>query len=249
MTGLSRRLIGAAVVVYFVAIAFPAISSAQGNTIIACYKAQNGQLRLVSAASQCLPSEQAIMWNQNGTQGATGATGAAGPQGPAGIAGATGAIGPQGPAGVAGPAGPAGPQGAPGTDGAPGAQGPAGPAGPQGPQGAQGPTGPQGARGPADLPAVGEFTPTQLVQGAILTCTTISSTGTIATCNGLKLNGLDVRLAVTEANRVCNTVTGLGFSSAGGGGTAANPHFFWNGTAWALTSSTDAPMNSINCLK
>lgn len=40
-----------------------------------CFKARNGQLRVVDAASNCLPSEQPLPWNQ---------TGPAGPQGPAG---------------------------------------------------------------------------------------------------------------------------------------------------------------------
>jgi hypothetical protein len=64
---------------------------------------------------------------------------------------------------------------------------------------------------------------------------------------GLKLNGLDVRLNIPEATRICNTFTGAGFISASGSGNAANPHFFWTGTAWALTSPTEAPMNNLNC--
>src|SRR6185437_10732328 len=48
-----------------------------GGVISACYKAQNGQLRLIDpAADQCLPSEKPISWNQTGTQGPPGPTGA-----------------------------------------------------------------------------------------------------------------------------------------------------------------------------
>jgi collagen triple helix repeat protein len=193
-----------------------------GGVISACYKAQNGQLRLIDpAADQCLPSEKPISWNQTGTQGPPGPTGAKGATGPKGATGA------------------AGPPGAKGATGATGATGSAGPTG------ARGATGPQG---PADLPPVDAFTSTQLVRSAILTCATTNTSATITTCGGLKLNGLDVRLNVPEANRICNTVTGAGFTSASGSGTAANPHFFWTGTAWALTSTTEAPMNNLNCV-
>jgi hypothetical protein len=86
------------------------------------------------------------------------------------------------------------------------------------------------------------------VQGAILTCTSTSTTATSATCSGLKLNGLDVRLAVGEANAVCNVVTGAGFISASGSGAAAVPYFIWTGTAWALsTAAGPAPMQNLNC--
>jgi hypothetical protein len=85
------------------------------------------------------------------------------------------------------------------------------------------------------------------VENAILTCARFSSSAGITTCNGLKLNGLDVRLAIAAATRVCNTVTGNGFSSAGGSGLASNPHFIWNGTNCALSSAADPPMTNVNC--
>lgn len=47
-----------------------------GSTINACMKKVNGQLRIVSAATTCLPSETAIFWNTVGAQG---------PQGPSGV--------------------------------------------------------------------------------------------------------------------------------------------------------------------
>ena len=89
MTSSSRRWIGAATVAVVVAVALAAITVAQGSGVIdACFKVQNGQLRLVSAAGQCLPSEQAISWNQEGEQG---------PQGPQGPQGEQGEVGPRGP--------------------------------------------------------------------------------------------------------------------------------------------------------
>jgi collagen triple helix repeat protein len=81
-----------------------------GGVIEACYKQQNGQLRLVGSASDCLPSETAIGWNAQGQKGDKGDTGPAGPQGPAGPPG------PQGDTGATGATGATGPQGPPGTD-------------------------------------------------------------------------------------------------------------------------------------
>jgi hypothetical protein len=134
-----------------------------------------------------------------------------------------------GPTGATGNIGPTGATGATGASGASGASGPSGATGPQ---------------GPSDLtPAVGSFTPTQLVQGAVLTCATFTSTQ----CTGMKLNGLDVRLDIPEANRICNTVRGTNFNNGVGTGVTSGPHFFWNGTNWTLTSSVETPMNTLNC--
>jgi hypothetical protein len=52
-----------------------------------CYKQATGALRVVVDASQCLPTETAIQWNQQGQQGPPGAQGPQGPAGPAGPAG------------------------------------------------------------------------------------------------------------------------------------------------------------------
>ena len=62
-----------------------------GGVISACYKAQNGQVRLIDPDTQsCLPSEEAIQWNQTGPQGL---------QGPQGVQGEQGEVGPTGPRG------------------------------------------------------------------------------------------------------------------------------------------------------
>ena len=85
MTSSVNRWIGAASAAIIVAVALAAITVAQGSGVInACFKAQNGQLRLVSGAGQCLPSEQPISWNQVGEQGPQG------PQGPQGTQGERG---------------------------------------------------------------------------------------------------------------------------------------------------------------
>jgi hypothetical protein len=53
-----------------------------GGVINGCYKAQNGQLRVIDPATgRCLPSEKSISWSQTGPQGPPGPTGPAGPPG------------------------------------------------------------------------------------------------------------------------------------------------------------------------
>lgn len=70
----------------------PPVPPSPSTTVVtACTKKVNGQLRIVSAASQCLPSETAISWNIAGTQGPAGPQGPQGPQGPSGVV-ATGTI-------------------------------------------------------------------------------------------------------------------------------------------------------------
>lgn len=188
-----------------------------GGVINGCYKAQNGQLRLIDPATdQCLPSEKPISWNQTGTQGPPGPTGPAGPKG------------------STGPQGPAGPQG---LKGATGPAGPAGPPGPQGAKGATGAAGPQGSPGPSGLPPVDSFTPTQIVEAAILTCTSTSTTATTTECDGAKLNGTDIRFGISEANAICHVVTGADFSFIFSNGPPAVPYFVWNGSSWALSST------------
>ena len=58
-----------------------AAANGGGTTITACAKTNNGQLRLVSSASECLRSEYAVQWNSDGPAGPPGPTG---PQGPVG---------------------------------------------------------------------------------------------------------------------------------------------------------------------
>lgn len=67
------------------------------NELHACYKNSNGQMRYVTDPADCLPSETAVSWNQQGSQGPQGP---AGPQGPQGLAGPQGLQGPQGSSGL-----------------------------------------------------------------------------------------------------------------------------------------------------
>src|SRR3954467_14704558 len=94
-----------------VAMATSAVQQIPTSVIRACEKNANGQLRIVSSAAECQPSESAISW---------AAAGPSGQQGPQGLPGAVGAQGPPGPQGQVGPPGPQGPQGVQGHDGAPG---------------------------------------------------------------------------------------------------------------------------------
>jgi len=77
--------------------------SGAGGAINGCYQKNNGQLRVIDAASDsCRPSETPITWNQTGPPGPPGADGARGATCATGPAGATGATGPAGPAGPGG---------------------------------------------------------------------------------------------------------------------------------------------------
>ena len=103
----------AAAVALGTGLAFAAIPGA-GGVIHGCYKAQNGQLRVVDSASDCRPSELSINWNQQGPQGIQGPPGPAGPKGD------------KGDPGIQGPPGPPGPKGDQGDTGDPGPPGPSG---------------------------------------------------------------------------------------------------------------------------
>ena len=121
--------------------------------------------------------------------------------------------------------------------------------GPQGVPGLPGPPGAPGAQGPsgaATEPVLGQFLSSQIAKSALLTCAGVSTTATAATCTGAKLNGMEMRLAPTEANMVCNAVTGQGYNTASGLGTA-DPTLRWNGTTWTLSAGTVSPMQNITC--
>lgn len=76
---------------------------ASSVVISGCYKDNSGDLRIVTAQSDCRSNEAFIAWNQTGPQGLTGPQGSTGPKGDAGNAGEPGATGPTGAVGPAGP--------------------------------------------------------------------------------------------------------------------------------------------------
>lgn len=130
-------IVGAAGVAY----ATTTVTKTATTTIQACEKS-NGDIRIVSAPSDCKAQEQLLTWNIEGQAGP------AGPAGPAGAKGDTGPAGPKGDTGAAGATGPQGASGAIGPKGDTGATGSVGPTGPKGDTGATGATGPAGPAGP-----------------------------------------------------------------------------------------------------
>jgi hypothetical protein len=127
-------VVGALAAMLVGGIAWATIPGADG-VIHGCYKAKNGQLRLIDLSSQgkhkghhsdCGPSELAVEWNQQGPQGIQGPPGPKGEKGDPGIQGPPGPPGPKGDKGdrgIQGPAGPKGDKGDPGDPGAPGVSG------------------------------------------------------------------------------------------------------------------------------
>ena len=141
-----------------------------------------------------------------------------------GPAGATGAVGP---AGATGPAGPPGPSGGPGPAGA------TGPAGPKGDTGAPGPSG---------VPTVGQFTPSQIIEGAILTCASTITVATFSACDTPLLNGMQLDANdFTNANLICDRIVGFvaNLSAPGVGSLGPVQLFHWNGSNWILRPPLD----------
>jgi len=154
---MKRRLgIALGVVAALVIVAGTAYAFTDNGIIHACVK-DNGQVRIVEAATDCKDKDKEthIQWNVVGLPGPAGPQGLEGDTGPQGLQGIAGLAGADG---APGPAGEKGYKGDPGVDGADGAQGLQGLIGPTGlkgdtgqagPAGGVGSQGPQGAQGPA----------------------------------------------------------------------------------------------------
>jgi hypothetical protein len=113
--------------------------------------------------------------------------------------------------------------------------------------GAQGSQGDAGAAAPQ--PVLGQFSASQIVRGAVLTCASTSAAATTMGCNGLKINGFDVRLGAVEANAICGAITGQGYFSASGMNTVST-YIVESGGTWALgTSGNVSPMQNLVCRK
>jgi hypothetical protein len=124
-----------------------------------------------------------------------------------------------------------------------------GPAGPMGPKRDTGATGPQGPPGLSGLPPANRFTPTQIINGAILTCTSTTGTAGATSCGEPELNGMDIAFAVAAWFTLCAAVNGdirVG-STLIGSGAAAVPYFIWSGSNWALSSAPATRMTSVSC--
>ena len=170
-----------------------------------------------------------------GTRLAPFCNAAAGTAGPKGSPGAVGLLGAAGLTGVAGPAGFDGPAGPVGSDGAGGSVGIAGP------------TGPASA---APLPT-GQFQASQIVMGAILTCTStgLAGGGAFAACDGMKLNGLSILDGDPGLAIICASITGSAIAVAMVQGDASDPHYTWNGSAWEPQPGTGSQVWLLGCLR
>jgi hypothetical protein len=124
------------------------------NTLNGCYKASDGDLRVVAAGAVCKENELPISWSiqgpkgDKGEPGLQGIRGEPGPQGTPGTPGEKGDPGPQGPPGEKGEKGDTGPEGLQGLQGL---RGEKGEEGDPGPRGFPGETGPRGPAGPSSI--------------------------------------------------------------------------------------------------
>jgi hypothetical protein len=98
------------------------------------------------------------------------------------------------------------------------------------------------------LPPVNRFTPTQIINGAILTCTSASGTASATSCAGPQLNGMDIRNGFPELIEFCTAVAGDHGGTGTGSGVAADPHFIWTGSSWALSSASANRMVNVSCV-
>ena len=123
--------------------------------------------------------------------------------------------------------------------------GPAGATGAAGPAGATGPAGPQGdtgAPGPSGVPTVGQFTPSQIIEGAILTCASTITVATFSACDTPLLNGMQLDANdFTNANLICDRIVGFvaNLSAPGVGSLGPVQLFHWNGSNWILRPPLD----------
>ena len=159
--------------------------------------------------------------------------------------GATGATGATGVAGAAGSAGPAGATGLAGT------AGPEGPDGPTGEMGSPGGRGATGATGPATsepLP-LGQFLSSQIVKGAVLTCSSVLLTSSSSTCLDMKLNGLDILDTSDEAAALvlCAAITGKATASEGTTTSISDPYYVWSGSGWASGAGSRPRLSTLGC--
>ncbi len=123
-----------------------------------------------------------------------------------------------------------------GVTGATGANGTNGDNGATGATGADGATGPTDVPGTSGLGAIGRFLPTQIVQGATLTCESTNADNT--QCIGPRVNGIEVDGGHATAGAICLFLFGHNTASWGGMNTAATQRFEWNDPHWSLNSSS-----------
>ncbi len=116
----------------------------------------------------------------------------------------------------------------------------AGVPGPQGPQGPQGPTGPSGI-----TPPPGVFTPTQIVEGAVVTCSTVTLNG--RRCNEPRVNGLFVTSS-ESAGVICNATTGTDQTVSGVAATADDAYEYVT-SSWSIDTAAALRFTILTCVE
>jgi hypothetical protein len=118
--------------------------------------------------------------------------------------------------------------------------GPAGATGAQGDQGIQGPAGPS-----TQLPPVGQFTTTQIVKDAILTCVSVTENG--LKCNTPRLNNVRVSANGGGVSLICLTIFGTEESDREADDAGSNPVYAWNGSNWFIDTPPAIQILSFSC--
>ena len=94
---------------------------------------------------------------------------------------------------------------------------------------------------------LGQFLLSQIIEGAVLTCSLVSVTS-VVTCVDPRLNGLLIRFGLGEINAICTRVTGHGYALANGFGDSSPP-YAWNGSAWGPGPPThNGFLTKLNCI-
>ena len=99
--------------------------------------------------------------------------------------------------------------------------------------------------------AVGQFTPTQIIVGAVVTCTSVVTNVNLTSCDGLKVNGLDMGgVTIDPAPMLCSAIQFLGPFDVTGkafGPPSLATRFVWNGTTWVLVTANAQSITGIQC--
>jgi hypothetical protein len=103
-----------------------------------------------------------------------------------------------------------------------------------------------GAPGPStDLATVGQFTTTQIVKDAILTCGTVTDSG--LGCGTPRLNTFRVSANGGGVSQICLTIFGTEPSVVDADDAGPNPVFAWSGSNWLIDTPPAIQIISFSC--
>jgi hypothetical protein len=103
-----------------------------------------------------------------------------------------------------------------------------------------------GAPGPStDLATVGQFTTTQIVKDAILTCGTVTDSG--LGCDTPRLNTFRVSANGGGVSQICLTIFGTEPSVVDADDAGPNPVFAWSGSNWLIDTPPAIQIISFSC--